>query len=146
MFASNPENENLKQKREFAADEKKQLRIELINLLILNYKRLYENNYSYEVPEEVRNLSKQVLDNSNELEEYIFETFEFCEGSFIKQKDIREQFKMQKKDFNLGALKTKLKQLLNVDFYTRKSIDNKDYKSVYYNVRLREEWLGDDLE
>ena len=138
---------NQKQKREFTADEKKQLLIELINLLILNYKRLYENNYSYEVPEEVRNLSKQVLDNSNELEEYIFETFEFCEGSFIKQKDIHEQLKMEKKDFNLGALKTKLKQLLNVDFYTRKSIDNKDYKSVYYNIRLKEEeWKGDDLE
>ena len=136
VFTNNPVKPNERKLTVFSNEEIEELKHELINLLIDKYYNLYLNNYEYNIPEEVKVLSQDIINDSNTLEDFILESFEYKEGEYVKLKDIKQILLQNKIKINLSSLKNKFKQLLNVDYVKEKRINGDKVYNFFINLTI----------
>lgn len=149
QFVENPVKQNERQLKSFTFEEKEILKLELMNLLINTYTNLYNNGFNYTTPDIVKSNTQDYFNDNNELDNFINDTFEFKEGSFIKIDIVKNLMKSKSIKTSITILKSRLKTLLKVDFYKDKMIKNIRYCSIFYNLSLKEETesenVNDDL-
>jgi P4 family phage/plasmid primase-like protien len=151
-FVINPDKSNPNEKliKTFSSDEKEIFKLQLVNLLIQNYKKIYNLNFVYAIPEKVLNITNDYFQDNNELDNFIIDNYEYKENSFIKFEDIKRVLQMQMYShikYNDTILKSRFENIFKVSFYKDKTINKKRYLNSFLNLILKEdiEYIEDDL-
>jgi hypothetical protein len=89
-FTENPKKKNEKKMVSYTNEQKESISTGLLMILLENYKKLYNNNYVYNVPTKMNLLTSIYLnDNKGAIEEVLNEHFEIgTENDYAKLKDI----------------------------------------------------------
>lgn len=125
---------------------KDKLKIELMSLLIKRYLRLKDNNFDFEIPEMVKLLSNECINDSDEIKHCLEDVYEKGdEDNFIRYKDIQNLIKNKRINVSRAELKQAVFQIFNAEFFDRKKVNGKDYKSIFLGLKeINED--EDDIE
>jgi len=79
-FVLNPKKPNERQMKSFTFEEKDNLKIELINLLINNYKKLHENDFKFNRPQIVEDFTTNYFNENDIYKKFVSECIEITKN------------------------------------------------------------------
>ncbi len=126
----------------YSRNEMKIIETGLMHLLIKNYFKLKTYKFIYNEPLKLTTIKNIYLNEyKDEINDLLLENYEICdridEVSFVKMKDIKDLLKSNNiKEKDTLTLKYMVENLFNknVEFVSRKEINNKNLKSIFLNL------------
>lgn len=145
-FVNDPKEPNEKLLKTFSIEDKEKLKIQLVNLLVKTYVKLYQNNFEYTIPKQVLNITQNYFEDNNDLDNFINDNFEFKVDSVIKISEVKDLMSKNRLKITDTILKTRFKTLLNVDFYKEKRVVGCKYYSFFHNLSYKQDDVIDELD